>query len=166
MGMTRISILILGIGFVFLLTITTTQAIGLEPQTASQIVDIYAERSSSPCINQGVKFDTLKKPDGTQEHFSVPEGQVLIITQVETVSAIIPPFRVSTALWRGSDTLVDWVASRETPPALSIHINHLYEFPSGLVIPSEGTLCLTTTPRISIIGIARGFLYPETGINQ
>lgn len=63
-------------------------AAALAPTKPSQILNLYNSGATS-CGGVSAVVDRIVKPDGTSAAFSIPTGQVLIVTSVDWVAASV-----------------------------------------------------------------------------
>ena len=77
---------VLSVALVLLGLASTPTTAALAPSKPSQLVDVAALGICTPLGLFTDIFDTLVKGDGTQAPFSIPAGEVLVITDITVVA--------------------------------------------------------------------------------
>lgn len=142
-----------------LLTITQPSQADLVPKRASELITLRAVATGpSTCPVVGVAFNVQISPDGTAHSFSVPDGEVLLITHFQWTDNIFPATGVLTS------TLSVQTGSTSNTVLIS---NGAFDaagkgggevtIPNGIAIKSGSFLCLTNTTADGI-GFVHGFL--------
>ena len=78
---------VLSVALVVLSLASTPATAALAPSKASQLVDVLALGNCMPALGLTTDlFNTLVKGDGTTAPFSIPAGQVLVITDLTVIA--------------------------------------------------------------------------------
>lgn len=153
--------------WVGLLAALHSPVLALEPTTPDQIVTVAQDLGSSNCTNTGRKFDTLLAPDGTATPFSIPAGQVLVVTAVELLGfGATPGLNIQTRIFRGIGLTVNLAAIRESLADVNGRIFHIYQLSPGVVVASGGEVCANNNSNLTTTGKLRGYLTPASSSND
>ncbi len=147
------------LGAAFLLGAPAVEAQALGPASAADVVDVQQETDSAACTNVGTKFDTRLLADGSEAPFEIPEGQLLVVRQIELLGfGAAPAAGVQTRIFRGIGFRVNLAAIRESIADGTGRIFHIYEFEPGLVVEAGGEVCTNNNLNITTTGVMRGYL--------
>ncbi len=97
---------------------------------------------SCPNGNGGILVDTLNHPDGTSSTFSIPTGQVLVITGAEAFGFGGVGDRATLVLQRVGTQVVNDLARQVTMVNSQNEFVAVFNFPTGAVVKSGVSLCL------------------------
>jgi hypothetical protein len=154
-----VAVLAIGASLVLTQPLLASQLLISRP---SDVVDLDATLLSDGCTNPpGARtFDTRLLPDGTEEEFEIPPGQVLVVTAVEILGfGASSGANIQTRLFRTVGLQAHNAAIRESFASSSGRIFHIYEFSPGLVVASGGQVCTNSNdPGVTLTGRLRGFL--------
>ena len=163
--MSRNQILTLGLSLGFVTVLMASNARATDPKPSQLITVKTGSTTCSAGPFSGKAFDEAPNPDGTQGAFSIPAGQVLVITD--------------TALGgtgggvgnRGElDVLALPAGSRFNQSFITIDssgsMTRQFTFPSGVAVKSGVTLCAfaideTVGASITVDGTVHGYFAPD-----
>jgi hypothetical protein len=156
-----------------LLAAPASLALAFGPRTPSQIVDVslgVRNRRQPACRENDQIFDKVLRPDGSEAPFSIPDGQVLVITAIELRGfARNPGEVVTTFIHRDFGDHGNHVATRISRADFGHHYFHIYQFNPGVVVASGGRVCVEfgdSESSDSLTGHLRGFLAPAVSAAQ
>lgn len=142
---------------------TAAPAGALEPSKPSQIVTISTARTASPSTCGGFSnvfaFDTRHLPDGTDAPFSIPAGQVLVVTSGEVWYFGSASSTGTAELGIGNNSSfvsLSFVSSALTDSHGYAH--EFFSFPTGIIVKSGRSLCVNNQGLTSLFATVNGFL--------
>ena len=149
----------------FLLGLASTPATvaALAPSKPSQLVTVAAEGSCTALGLTTDRFDTLVKDDGTTAPFSIPAGQVLVITDLtvfapgKTAGGTV---QVQVVVGTAATSHFAIVTANVTANA-SGGVGFAATFPTGIVVKSGASICPVAfdgTSNVAAGGSLHGFL--------
>jgi len=127
----------------------------------SELVLLKAGLTSNGCVNPpgATMFDTRLLPDGTDEPFTVPEGKVLVVTDIEVLGFGGPAGdNTQTRIFSGIGFATHEVAVREAIQNADGRVYHVLQFNSGFVVPTGGEVCMNNSDNLTLTGRLRGAL--------
>jgi hypothetical protein len=156
----------LSVALVLLGLATPATAAALAPSKPSQLVAVVATGS---CPFVGVTtglFDTLVKGDGTRAPFSIPAGEVLVITDLTILAnAETPGHTIQAQLLAGTSAISNFdIFAENVTAGTSGGVTLAATFPTGIVVKSGTSLCpvaidfTSSGGSVSAGGTLHGFL--------
>ena len=144
----------------------TAQAGVLGPTRPSQLVSLFSSGNNN-CGSYGASLDLREGADATELPFSIPPGQVLVITSaVVNINSPQGPGhsvsfylrRATTSLSSGSNIVTEFAITDAQN-----RVDRHFEFPTGVVVKSGVNLCVdafdyTTSTRAGALAHAQGYL--------
>lgn len=127
-----------------------------------QFISVLMSPFADDCTNTGSRFDTLQNPDGTEVPFEIPEGQVLVVTDIEILGFdATPGDNVQTRVFTGIGLAVNNVSRRESVASAEGRLFDIFAFNPGIVVPSGGEICINNSGGATNSGRLRGYLAEE-----
>jgi hypothetical protein len=135
---------------------------GLGPKRASEIVDLTAV-PNTPCPFLGLNsivFNTRVLANGATQGFTLPAGQVLVVTGVTLTGAgATPGTGIQSRLYKGSLVGSQTFARRDTITDGAGRFEHQYDLASGSVVARDAVVCAELSlPNAGTFGHLSGFL--------
>jgi hypothetical protein len=148
--------------------VTSAHATGVEPKKPSQLVQIqYNTSSPTLCPNGHLALDQLVAADGTVSPFTIPDGQVLVITEARLGQGIhIAGRPVLVLLERSSAAGTNIIAAEAAvDDAAGLHTS-VFTFPTGAIVKAGTNICIFAKDVLNgtnlfVGGQVYGFLTPD-----
>jgi hypothetical protein len=145
---------------------TRATAAALAPSKPSQLVDVEALGLCTPLGLTTDLFDTLVKGDGTKAPFSIPAGEVLVITDITVVAdGRTPGHTIQGQVVAGTTAASQsFIFAENVTAGPSGGVTLSATFPTGIVVKSGTSICpiasdLTgVSTNIAASGSLHGFL--------
>jgi hypothetical protein len=127
----------------------------------SDLVVLDAGLQSDTCANpvDAATFDTRLLPDGSEEPFEIPDGKILVVTDIELLgfggpAGVNNQIRIFTGIGLSKQI----VATREATLSPDGRVFHVLQFNSGIVVPPGGEVCMNSSSNLTLTGRLRGVL--------
>jgi hypothetical protein len=148
-----------------LLVSTAATAGTLAPRRASDLVVVEAPLFADCAPQLGGSsaiFNTEVRPDGTTAPLSLPPNRALVVTYVELLGfGGTPGDNNQVRLWRGTDaTGLEIFSQREAYFNADGRTTFEISFPTGVVIPAAGKVCVNDSDNVTYTGRLHGYLAP------
>jgi hypothetical protein len=143
-----------------LLGASSALAAGLEPKSASQIVQLRTFGTECPGLGGGHVIDLRTDADGsTTPGYVIPPKHVLVVRRVRFDATPGAGAGVVVQLQLAEDLVAYSIGTGDTTPGLANgHYQGTFEFDPGLVVRNLSDLCIITQSLASPFATAVGFL--------